>query len=170
MVKFSFLAQEMQGAVADSNACDLCIFSSAHDMSQLNFSISALPCNMIRALLFSSVVGILSPSFPYTCRRVLVLILLLLLMMSKTTKRLAELTHLAPLTFLNVIRNHDVPPETLGNVIEMHETYMPGGATAFCLMGMKPVRGTCNMSWYSLRQQNCLRTVHRSRNNDDFRR
>ena len=39
-------------------------------------------------------------------------------------------------------------PVTLGNVIEMHETYMPGGATAFCLVRLKPVRDTCNMSWY----------------------
>ena len=85
-------------------------------------------------------------------------------------KRGDYLTHLAPATFLNVIRNHDIPPVTLGNVIEVHETYMPGGASAFCLVGLKPVRDTCNMSWYSLRQKNRFRTVHRSCNGTDFRR
>ena len=82
----------------------------------------------------------------------------------------SPLTHLAPVTFLSVIRNHRVPQVTLGNVIEVHETFMPGGTTAFCLLGMKPVRDTCNMSWYSLRQKNRSRTVHRSRNNADLRR
>ena len=42
------------------------------------------------------------------------------------------------MTFLNVIRDHDVPSVTLGNVIEVRETYMPGGATAFCLAGLNP--------------------------------
>ena len=31
-------------------------------------------------------------------------------------------------------RDHDVPQVTLGNTIEVHETYMPSGATAFCLV------------------------------------
>ena len=156
MVKFSFLAQEMQGAVADSNACDPCIFSSAHNMSQLIFSISAPPYNMMRALLFSPVVGILSRYFPYTCRRVLVLILLVLLMMSKNDETFGRINPFSACDFPERIRNHDVPPVTSGNVIEVHEIYMPAGATAFCLLGLKPVRDTCNMSWYSLRQKKSL--------------
>ena len=53
------------------------------------------------------------------------------------------LTHLAPVTFLYVIRNHDVPLVTLGNVIEVHETYMPGGATRF-LPGPAETHVTCH--------------------------
>ena len=70
-----------------------------------------------------------------------------------TLLNVSSLTHLAPVTFLNVMRNHDVPPVTLGNVTEVHETYMPGGATDFRLVRLKPVRDTCNMSWYSMRQK-----------------